>query len=60
MVVEEMTEKKRYTSKEINEKTNKYFENFFIQLFKNDKISFADFNLVKSVITDIQLLFGDD
>ena len=54
-----MTEKKQFTSEEINIRTNNYFKSYS-ELFKHDKISFADFNLVKSVITDIQLLFGDD
>ena len=48
-----------YTSKEINEKMNKYFLQY-VDIFKADKMSFADFTLVKSVITDLQVLFDSD
>ena len=50
-----MTEK-TYTSKEINEKTNEYFLQY-ANIFNADKMSFAEFTLIKSVITDLQLLF---
>lgn len=50
-----MTEK-TYTSKEINEKTNEYFLQY-VDIFKADKMSFAEFTLIKSVITDLQVLF---
>ena len=50
-----MTEK-TYTSKEINEKTNEYFLKY-LDIFKADKMSFAEFTLIKSVITDLQVLF---
>ena len=51
--------KKTYTSKEINEKTNEYFLQYF-DIFKADKMSFAEFTLIKSVITDLQVLFDSD
>ena len=47
---------KTYTSKEINEKTNEYFIQY-MNFFKADKMSFAEFTLIKSVITDLQVLF---
>ena len=50
---------KTYTSKEINEKTNEYFIQY-MNFFKADKMSFAEFTLIKSVITDLQLLFDSD
>lgn len=53
-----MTEK-TYTSKEINEKTNEYFLQY-MDIFKADKMSFAEFTLIKSVITDLQVLFDSD
>lgn len=53
-----MTEK-TYTSKEINEKTNEYFLQY-VDIFKADKMSFAEFTLIKSVITDLQVLFDSD
>lgn len=53
-----MTEK-TYTSKEINEKTNKYFLQY-MDIFKADKMSFAEFTLIKSIITDLQILFDSD
>lgn len=52
-----MTEK-TFTSKEINKKIQEYFEPY-MNLYMNDKISFAEFSLIKSTLTDIQLLFGD-
>ena len=52
-----MTEKV-YTSKEINEKTNKYFMQY-MEIFKNDKMSFAEFTLMKSVVSEIQFLFDE-
>lgn len=53
-----MTEK-TYTSKEINEKTNEYFLQY-VDIFNADKMSFAEFTLIKSVITDLQVLFDSD
>ena len=50
-----MTEK-TYTSKEISEKTNKYFLKY-LDIFKADKMSFAEFTLIKNVIIDLQVLF---
>ena len=50
-----MTEK-TYTSKEINEKTNEYFLQY-VDIFKADKMSFAEFTLIKNVIIDLQVLF---
>ena len=47
---------KTYTSKEINEKTNEYFLQY-IDIFKAGKMNFAEFTLIKSVITDLQVLF---
>ncbi len=53
--------KKTYTSKEINEKMNEYFLTY-LDVFNADKMSFAEVTLIKSVITDLQVLFdsGDD
>lgn len=53
-----MTEKS-YTSKEINKKMNEYFLTY-LDIFNADKMSFAEFTLIKSVITDLQILFGSD
>ena len=53
-----MTEK-RYTSEEINKKMNEYFLQYF-DIFNADKMSFAEFTLIKSVITDLQVLFDSD
>ena len=53
-----MTEKK-YTSEEINEKMNEYFLQY-ANIFKVDKMSFAEFTLIKSVIIDLQVLFDSD
>ena len=53
-----MTEK-TYTSKEINKKTNEYFLQYG-EIFKVGKMSFAEFTLIKSVITDLQVLFDSD
>lgn len=52
-----MTEK-TFTSKEINKKIQEYFKQY-MELYMNDKMSFAEFSLIKSTLTDIQLLFGD-
>ena len=49
---------KTYTSEEINEKTNKYFLQY-VDIFKADKMSFVEFTLIKSVITDLQVLFSE-
>lgn len=50
---------KTYTSEEINEKTNEYFLQY-ANIFKADKMSFAEFTLIKTVITDLQVLFDSD
>lgn len=53
-----MTEKS-YTSKEINKKMNEYFLTY-LDIFNADKMSFAEVTLIKSVITDLQILFDSD
>lgn len=53
-----MTEKS-YTSKEINKKMNEYFLTY-LDIFYADKMSFAEVTLIKSVITDLQILFDSD
>lgn len=51
---------KTYTSKEINKKMNEYFLTY-LDIFNADKMSFAEFTLIKHVITELQVLFdGDD
>lgn len=52
-----MTEKS-FTGNEINEKTNEYFLQY-VDIFKADKMSFAEFTLIKSVIIDLQVLFNE-
>lgn len=50
--------KKTYTSKEINIKTNKLVMEYS-ELFSADKMSFAEYNLITSIITRVQLLFDE-
>lgn len=49
---------KTFTQEEINRKINEYFEPY-MRLYMNDKISFAEFALIKGTLTDIQFLFSD-
>lgn len=49
---------KTYTSKEINKKMNEYFLTYF-DIFNADKMSFAEFTLIKQVITELQVLFDE-
>jgi len=49
---------KTFTQEEINRTINEYFEPY-MRLYMNDKISFAEFVLIKGTLTDIQFLFSD-
>ena len=56
-----MTEK-RFTLEEINETTNKLFIKY-IELFKNNQISFHEYTIIQNIIMRIQYAFeekGDD
>ena len=52
-----MTEK-RFSSEEINDKTNELVELYF-KHYRDGKMSFAEFTLVENVIMRVQLLFYD-
>lgn len=52
-----MTEK-TFTSKEINKKTQEYFKQY-MELYMDDKMSFAEFTLIKSIIMEIQAKFEE-
>lgn len=52
-----MTEK-RFTQRDINEITNKIFMQYH-QIFQADKMAFEQWLLVKSVITDIQIMLDE-
>ena len=53
-----MTEK-RFTETEINTKTNELMI-AYAKHYSDGKMSFAEFTLIKSVITDLQVLFDSD
>ena len=59
MLREDKMTEKTFTSKEINKKIAEYFKQY-MKLYVNDKMSFAEFSLIKSTLTDIQLLFSED
>lgn len=52
-----MTEK-RFSSEEINDKTNELAELYF-KHYRDGKMSFAELTLVENVIIRVQLLFYD-
>lgn len=53
-----MTEK-RFTQSEINEITNKVFIQYH-KIFQADKMSFEQWLLIKSIITEIQVMLDGD
>ena len=58
MLREDKMTEKTFTPKEINKKIEEYFEQYG-KLYMKDKMSFAEFSLIKSTLTDIQLLFSE-
>ena len=52
-----MTEK-RFTLEEINETTNKLFIKY-IELFKNNQISFHEYTIIQNIIMIIQCAFEE-
>ena len=55
--VKKMT-KKRFTLEEINETTNKLFIKY-IELFKNNQISFHEYTIIQNIIMMIQCAFEE-
>ena len=53
-----MTEK-RFTQSEINEITNKVFIQYH-KIFQADKMSFEQWLLIKTIITEIQVMLDGD
>ena len=53
-----MTEK-TFTQKEINELTNRVFIQYH-RIFEADKMSFEQWLLAKSIVTEIQVMFDGD
>ena len=51
--------KKQFTIEEIYTYTNKLLWNY-AKLFKNQRISFAEFTLIKSIIIEIQANFEEN
>lgn len=50
---------KSFTMSEINERTNLLFMDY-VNLYKADKMSFAEYTLIENVIIKIQGLFSED